>query len=219
MIDLLLEEGAVSDGNASQVKDLLNRREKRLPGNRGNIVHNPLIAAARDTDSAKLMAMLVDAGASLESRDKNGWDLFLYSFHEDHPSILGYLLNHYPFPEEETQKEISNWLLYEGIRNLAVECTRMLLKKGLDIHTTFADPSMTNEKTSVLHLIGEGGGYKRDNSYLEDQQIQDLQNQMIRLLVEQGADLYAEETMGETPLDFREDKDPEIYEILRPYYN
>ena len=134
MIDLLLEEGAVSDGNASQVKDLLNRREKRLPGNTGNIVHNPLIAAARDTDSAKLMAMLVDAGASLESRDKNGWDLFLYSFHED-------------------------------------------------------------------------------------QQIQDLQNQMIRLLVEQGADLYAEETMGETPLDFREDKDPEIYEILRPYYN
>ncbi len=216
---LTVLERAVSDGNVSLVQDLLNRRGKALPGNTGNMAHNPLVAAARYADSSEMMDMLVNAGASLESKDQNGWDLFLFTFREDHSEVLAYLLDHYPFPEEETRKQISDWLLYECIDSLAVESTRMLLNRGSDIHTTFADPSQTNEKASVLHLIGNGRGFKRDDKPLEDREIQDLQKQMIRLLVEQGADLDAEETTGQTPLEYWEENDAAIFELLQPYYS
>ena len=96
---------------------------------------------------------------------------------------------------------------------------KTLLDRGADIHTTFSDPRYTNEKSSVLHVIGESYIlYRRNNHDLEAGEKRELQTELIQVLIDRGADLYAEETMGQNPLEYWKTNDSDIYEILQPYY-
>ena len=114
---------AVTTGEVSLIEDLLTRRKKEPEEKTGNIRNNPLTAAAKETDSREIMTLLVNAGYSLETKDQNGRDLFFYAFQEDHPEILGFLLDH-SSDLQEGNPPLIDYLLYDSIQDLAISCTK-----------------------------------------------------------------------------------------------
>ena len=151
---------------------------------------SPLTYAVMFADDVEVVWLLLDAGADISKKTKNGWDIFeLGVAKSQQPEIISYILTRFP----KNKEGLSQLLLKAVANNSNVDVIKVLLDMGADVNY------MNEQGVHSLRAV-------MNNPSLE----------VIQLLLDAGAEINASDHSGITPLmdAAATCKDPRVFEML-----
>lgn len=174
---------------AEQTKELLklNPPLNQMEDEKGA---SPLAYAVMFAKDVEVVKLLLDAGADINKKAKNGWNIFMLCVARSQtPEIISYLLTRFP----KNKKEISELLLNAVASSTNTDIIKVLLDKGADIN-------YKNEK-GITPLRASMNTYSP---------------KVIKFLINEGAQINMADNNGTTPLIDAATgcKDTKVFEIL-----
>ena len=192
---------ALQQNNSTQVKSLLtiaNIKELIERGENINVKHDKgftlLMIAASESDNPEITKLLLNAGADVNAKDKQGVTALMKALKNGKPEIIKILLNS-GAKVNDKEKESGVTPLMIAAHSNSPEVIKMLLDAGANVNDSENDHGLTPLMIAAMNNTNP---------------------EVIKILLQAGADINAKlKTYGATARDLAKgNKNPEVLRIL-----